>query len=83
MCAVLNLYHPFTHTLIKKKKKLARSFPAVQWLRAYIFTAVALIQSLAGNLDPTSYTMWLKKKKINEYPLQYSCLKSPMDGGAW
>lgn len=26
MCAVLNLYHPFTHTLIKKKK-ISKKFP--------------------------------------------------------
>ena len=62
MYAVPNLYHPFTHTFIKKKK-LPRSFLAVQWLRLYTSTAVALIQSLAGNLDPTSHTTWLKRKK--------------------
>ena len=51
-----------------------------------------LVQFLIGELDPTCHSKdptQLNKVKViivgegNGTPLQYSCLESPMDGGAW
>ena len=63
-----------------------------QWSHSLLFVLVLELIAASFNhyfCDTLMFTYWLCSYLVNNFgegngtPLQYSCLKNPMDGGAW